>query len=106
MSKVGLLAPASDAMRTVVARLGDREALKRARIHPLGVLAALKTYAQGRGMKGQGKWVPVSQVVDALDGAFYLSFENALGTGAGDARARRLRLDDGTGARDAVSQLP
>ena len=73
--------PASDAMHAVVRKLGDREALRRARIHPLAVLAALKTYAQGRGMKGQGKWTPVSQVVDALDGAFYLSFENASSTG-------------------------
>ncbi|NUR35065.1 MAG: TROVE domain-containing protein [Gemmatimonadaceae bacterium] len=81
MSKVGLLVPASDAMHAVVRKLGDREALRRARIHPLAVLVALKTYAQGRGMKGQGKWTPVSQVVDALDGAFYLSFENASSTG-------------------------
>ena len=45
------------------------------------VLAAMKTYAQGRGMKGSGKWTPVTQVVDALDKAFYLSFENAPTTG-------------------------
>jgi 60 kDa SS-A/Ro ribonucleoprotein len=81
MSKVGLLTVGSDAARAVAARLGDRDALRRARIHPLAVLAALKTYAQGRGMKGQGKWTPVPQVVDALDGAFYLSFENAPSTG-------------------------
>ena len=81
MSKVGLLVSGSDVVRTVVARLGDREALRRSRVHPLAVLAALKTYIHGRGMKGQGKWTPVSQVVDALDGAFYLSFENAPSTG-------------------------
>jgi 60 kDa SS-A/Ro ribonucleoprotein len=81
MSKVGLLVAGSDAVRAVVARLGDRDAIRRARVHPLGVLAALKTYAQGRGMKGQGTWVPVPQVVDALDGAFYLSFANAPSTG-------------------------
>jgi len=81
MSKVGLLVSGADATRTVVARLGDREALRRSRVHPLAVLAALKTYGQGRGMKGQGGWTPVSQVVDALDGAFYLSFENAASTG-------------------------
>jgi 60 kDa SS-A/Ro ribonucleoprotein len=80
MSKVGLLVPASHAMHAVVARLGDRDAIRRARVHPLAVLAALKTYAQGRGMKGQGAWTPVSQVVDALDGAFYLAFENATPT--------------------------
>jgi 60 kDa SS-A/Ro ribonucleoprotein len=81
MSKVGLLVPGSDAVRTVVARLSDGDALRRSRVHPLAVLAALKTYAQGRGMKGHGTWLPMSQVVDALDGAFYLSFENAPSTG-------------------------
>jgi 60 kDa SS-A/Ro ribonucleoprotein len=81
MSKVGLLVPSSDAVRTVVARLSDRSALHRSRVHPLAVLAALKTYAQGRGMRGDGQWTPVSQVVDALDGAFYLTFENVPSTG-------------------------
>ncbi|HEY9450290.1 MAG TPA: TROVE domain-containing protein [Gemmatimonadaceae bacterium] len=81
MSKVGLLVPGSAAVSTIVARLGDREALHRARVHPVALLAALRTYAQGRGMRGQNSWAPVSQVVDALDGAFYLAFENAPSTG-------------------------
>jgi len=81
MSKVGLLVAGSAAVDTVVARLGDELALRRARVHPLAVLAALKTYAAGRGVKGSGKWTPVAQVVDALDGAFYLSFGNAASTG-------------------------
>jgi 60 kDa SS-A/Ro ribonucleoprotein len=50
-------------------------------VHPLGLHSALRTYAQGRGLRGQGSWTPVAQVVDALDGAFYLSFENAPSTG-------------------------
>jgi 60 kDa SS-A/Ro ribonucleoprotein len=45
MSKVGLLAPMSAAAQRVVDRLGDRAALRAARIHPVGLLAALKTYA-------------------------------------------------------------
>jgi 60 kDa SS-A/Ro ribonucleoprotein len=32
-------------------------------------------------MKGSGTWTPVAQVIDALDKAFYLSFENAPTTG-------------------------
>jgi len=80
MTKVGLLSPDSEATRTVVARLGDHEAIRRARIHPLAVLAALKTYAQGRGMKGTGSWTPVTQVIDALDGVFYLAFGNVVPT--------------------------
>jgi len=81
MSKVGLLTPDSEATRMVVARLRDRGAIRRARIHPLAVLAALKTYAQGRGMKGQGAWTPVAQVIDALDEAFYLAFGNVEASG-------------------------
>ena len=81
MTKVGLIAPASDAARRIVDRLTDHEALRGARVHPVAVLAAMKTYAQGRGMKGSGKWTPVTQVVDALDKAFYLSFDNAPTTG-------------------------
>jgi 60 kDa SS-A/Ro ribonucleoprotein len=81
MTKIGLLEPGADAVRTVVARLGDRQAIRRARIHPLAVLAALKTYAQGAGMRGQSTWTPNARVIDALDGAFYLAFENVVPTG-------------------------
>ena len=81
MSRVGLLVAGSAASRTVVARLGDREGIRRARLHPLALLAALRTYARGRGVKGEGTWAPVAEVVDALDGAFYLAFENAPATG-------------------------
>ncbi len=81
MSKVGLLVPMSDAGRLVFQRLGDRAALRAVRVHPIALLAALKTYAQGRGMKGAGQWSPVPQIVDALDAAFYLAFENAPATG-------------------------
>ena len=81
MSKVGLLVPGSDAARMVVARLNEGTALRRARVHPMALLAALKTYAQGHGVRGGNTWSPVNQVVDALDGAFYLAFENATSTG-------------------------
>jgi 60 kDa SS-A/Ro ribonucleoprotein len=81
MGKVGLLVPLSDAVQSVTARLGDRKAIKAARVHPIALLAAVKTYAQGHGMKGKNTWRPVPQVVDALDRAFYLAFENAPTTG-------------------------
>ena len=102
MSKVGLLVPASDVARTVVARLGDRDAIRRSRVHPVALLAAMKTYAQGHGMKGQGKWTPVSQVVDALDGAFYLAFENARPTG----KRIMLALDVSGSMVSSVHGLP
>ena len=76
MTSLGLLAPFSDAKRLVVRKLRDETALRRARIHPLAVLVAQKIYAQGHGDKGALKWSPVSAVVDALDEAFYATFQN------------------------------
>jgi 60 kDa SS-A/Ro ribonucleoprotein len=81
LTRVGLLVPGSEATQRVVAHLGDQDRLRAARVHPIGVLAALKTYASGRGARGHGTWEPVSQVVDALDGAFYATFQNVEPTG-------------------------
>ena len=77
MTKVGLLVPLAQAVATVVSRLTDLGALRAARVHPLALLGALRTYATGHGRKSTGTWRPVAQVVDALDAAFYLAFENA-----------------------------
>jgi 60 kDa SS-A/Ro ribonucleoprotein len=76
MTSLGLLVPFSEAKKLIVRKLRDETALKRARIHPLAVLVAQKTYAQGHGDKGVLKWSPVSAVVDALDEAFYATFQN------------------------------
>lgn len=82
MSKVGLLVAGNwDAINTVTERLENEEYLHKARIHPLGVLAAMNTYSQGHGFRGKSTWNPVSQVVDALDSAFYKSFGNVEPTG-------------------------
>jgi 60 kDa SS-A/Ro ribonucleoprotein len=74
LTRVGLLAPGSAAARRVAGRLADADALTRARVHPVQVLSALRTYASGRGVRGTGTWQPVALVVDALDAAFYLAF--------------------------------
>jgi len=81
MTRVGLVAPLADATRRVVEELGDRERIKRARVHPMAILAALKTYEQGHGERGKHSWTPVQQVVDALNEAFYLAFDNVEATG-------------------------
>src|SRR6185503_19753243 len=78
MTSLGLLAPFSDAKGLVLRKLKDEQALKRARVHPLAILVAQKIYAQGRGDKGSLKWTPVSAVVDALDAAFYATFQNVV----------------------------
>jgi 60 kDa SS-A/Ro ribonucleoprotein len=76
MTRIGLLRGRSDATAKVVSQLGDAERIRRARVHPIAVLAALRTYASGRGARGRGEWHPVGQVVDALDAAFYAAFDN------------------------------
>ena len=81
LTRVGLLVPGSDVTRRVIAQLGDAGRLRAARIHPIAVLAALKTYAQGKGERGKSTWSPVPKVVDALDAAFYASFQNVEPTG-------------------------
>jgi 60 kDa SS-A/Ro ribonucleoprotein len=74
MTQIGLLKPLSSASTKVVNTLGNEEILKKARVHPYGVLLALKTYQHGAGFKGSLSWSPVSQVSSALDSAFYKSF--------------------------------
>lgn len=80
MTSVGLLKPFG--VRLPVARkLRDANAIKESRVHPMQILMALKTYAQGKGTKGSLTWTPVPQVLDALNDAFYMAFENVEATG-------------------------
>jgi 60 kDa SS-A/Ro ribonucleoprotein len=81
MTRAGVLAPGSAGTAKVVAQLGDRDRIRKARVHPIALLAALRTYASGRGVRGRQSWTPVPQVVDALDAAFYTAFENVTPTG-------------------------
>lgn len=77
----GLLKPMSEEVGLVAEKLTNQEALRKARIHPVSILAALKTYEQGKGEKGSLQWSPVREIVDALDSTFYLSFGNIEPTG-------------------------
>lgn len=86
MTSLGLLKEGSEQSRHVVAMLSNTEALRRARVHPMAILLALKTYVQGHGQKGKLSWSPVRQVVDALDDAFYGSFQ------AVESSGKRLML--------------
>jgi 60 kDa SS-A/Ro ribonucleoprotein len=76
MTRVGLLAPGSDGTRKVIEALGDADVIRKARVHPIAVLMAMRTYGAGRGFRGSNTWEPVVQIVDALDAAFYTAFGN------------------------------
>ena len=71
----------STQINLVVERLNNMELLRKARIHPINVLLALKTYASGKGDKGSLTWHPVQKIVDALDSTFYKSFKTVEATG-------------------------
>ena len=81
LSAVGVVTPLGDALPLVLSALRDADRIRKARLHPLAILLALKTYAQGRGEKGKLTWEPVPQVIDALNAAFYTAFANVVPTG-------------------------
>ncbi len=81
MTRIGLIKPMSKATKLIQSRLTNQNYLTKARIHPIAILSALKTYAQGHGERGTNSWEPVQSIVDALDEAFYLAFKNVKPTG-------------------------
>ena len=86
MTRVGLLTQSSHATNHIISQLRDEARLKKARVHPIAVLAALVTYKSGRGARGSATWQPVAKIVDALDAAFYASF------GAVEPSGKRMLL--------------
>jgi 60 kDa SS-A/Ro ribonucleoprotein len=110
MTSIGLIKPGSAATQKVVAALHDEETLRKARVHPIQILAALTAYAGGQSVRASRwsqrtalQWEPVPQVTDALDGAFYKTFSNVEPTGQ-----RWLLALDVSGSMDMgeVSQVP
>ncbi|MDE0084439.1 MAG: TROVE domain-containing protein [Candidatus Poribacteria bacterium] len=75
MTQVGLLKPFAPEVQTVLERL-SAEAIQRSLIHPIQILMALTTYKSGKGVKGSLTWEPVPQIVEGLDAAFYMAFDN------------------------------
>jgi len=77
LTRLGVIGPLGAGRTAEIAALLQNETrLKKGRIHPLQVLIAHKTYANGVGRGGRD-WTPVTAIVDALDAAFYKAFESA-----------------------------
>ncbi|MDH6199054.1 60 kDa SS-A/Ro ribonucleoprotein [Mycobacterium frederiksbergense] len=72
LTRLGLLSGAVG--ETVAGQLADPGRLAGARVHPVNVLVAQRTYASGRGARGRDTWTPVPRIVDALDAAFYAAY--------------------------------
>lgn len=75
MTEIGLLTELGDHANTVAGRLRDVEQIRKARLHPVQLLMALRTYGSGRGVKGNLQWKPIQQIVGALEDSFYLAFQ-------------------------------
>lgn len=73
LTRVGLFESAEQ-VKTATERLTSLVTLKAARIHPITILAALKTYESGKSARGSTTWIPNPRLVDALDEAFYAAF--------------------------------
>jgi len=114
MTRVGVLDAGSDGTVKVVEQLGDADRIRRARVHPIAFLSALRTYASGRGARGRHQWSPVREIVDALDAAFYTSFGNVEPAGtrtllaldvSGSMESGRVAGVPGLSPRDASAAL-
>jgi len=73
LSSAGALKP-GDGLRLALSVLKDSDRIKKAGVHPLAILFALKTYANGRQEKGALTWEPALEVIDALNAAFSTAF--------------------------------
>jgi 60 kDa SS-A/Ro ribonucleoprotein len=82
ITRLGLFKPFSAALHTVTGQLMDQDRLLRARVHPVSILLAARTYASGRSVDGKGApWDPAGQVIDAMNAAFYLAFGTVVPSG-------------------------
>jgi len=82
LTNKGVLKPLSPELALVVKAFRDEEAIKRARLHPIQILLALKTYESGgRYSRGNNTWTQVREVLDALNDAFYLAFATVVPSG-------------------------
>lgn len=103
LTRLGILPAMGGRTTEVAARLADAERLRSARVHPVNVLVAHRTYAAGQSARGDSWWKPTAAVVDALDAAFYAAF------GSVDPAGKRtmLALDvSGSMAMNPISNMP
>lgn len=102
LTRLGMLPDLGGRTDEVVAQLVDTGRLRSARVHPVNVLVAQRTYASGRSARGGGQWSPSRKVVDALDAAFYRAF----GTVEPSGKRTLLAVDVSGSMGSPISGLP
>lgn len=98
MTRNGIIAPFSEGTNKVISELTNTEKLRKARVHPIQILTAMLTYAQGYGVRSDTRWKPEERIVDALNDAFYATFENVTPAGKNFLLAQDVSgsMDSGT----------
>jgi 60 kDa SS-A/Ro ribonucleoprotein len=74
LTNLGVLTPGSAHLGLVRRQLTDADRLRAARVHPMQLLLAAKTYASGQALRGKQTWQPVAQLTDALNDGYYAAF--------------------------------
>lgn len=75
MTDVGLFTPLSENTKLACDILLSPINIRHSHVHPFSILLAQTTYAAGHGVRGRLSWAPNQHIVDALEDAFYKSFE-------------------------------
>lgn len=102
LTRLGLCAPMTATAALIAAQLTDPERLRKARVHPISILIALRTYASGTSVRGSGEWTPSPVIIDALDKAFYAAFGAVTPSG----KRTLLALDVSGSMTSPVAGLP
>ncbi|KAM9789806.1 RNA-binding protein RO60 [Neosynchiropus ocellatus] len=72
-----VLEPESPETRALCDRIQSDTEVKKSKLHPFSLLVATEKYKKGQGYQAKTKWKPDSDILKALDSAFYRSFSNA-----------------------------
>lgn len=102
LTQLGLLDFGSPHLDPLCRQLTDPDRLRRARLHPMSLLVALRTYSSGLSVRGNGAWTPAPVVVDALDAAFYTAY----GTIEPSDRRHLLALDVSGSMTASIAGMP
>lgn len=100
LTNLGIISQLGGRTAEIEDRLRDPEALKKARIHPLQALVAMRTYGSGYGTSQT--WRPVHRIVDALEDSFYLAFDAVEPTG----KTHMLAIDISGSMNAQISGMP
>jgi 60 kDa SS-A/Ro ribonucleoprotein len=79
-TSTGVVAPFSEGTELIVSKLSNPNNFSK--MHPVNLLSLQRIYSRGySGGKSNITWTPVTKITDALESAFYNSFQNIVPTG-------------------------